>query len=109
LKPQRPQGEKLAEPLRVLALFGWRRRKVSYAVRHERFPSASRPERKRGLLQLLKTEIFDFPRAAEAEVTLINDRKIDPTSTHFVFKTFDLRIVVGVSFQPRRFDNNHPP
>jgi len=47
--------------------------------------------------------------AAEAEVTLINDRKIDPTSTHFVFKTFDLRIVVGVSFQPRRFDNNHPP
>jgi hypothetical protein len=26
--------------------------------------------------------------AAEAEVTLINDKKMDPTSTHFVFKRF---------------------
>jgi len=26
--------------------------------------------------------------AAEAEVTLISDKKMDPTSTHFVFKRF---------------------
>ena len=37
--------------------------------------------------------------AAEAEVTLINDKKMDPTSTHSVFKTLCfLRIVVGFSF-----------
>ena len=48
--------------LAVLALFGWRRRKVSYAVSHERFPRASRPERERGPSQLLVTEILDFSR-----------------------------------------------
>ena len=37
--------------------------------------------------------------AAEAEVTLINDKKMDPTSTHSVFKTLCfLRVVVGFSF-----------
>ena len=29
-----------------------------------------------------------FLDAAEAEVTLISDKKMDPTSTHFVFKRF---------------------
>jgi hypothetical protein len=46
----------------VLALFGWRRRKVSYAVSHERFPRALRPEWERGPSQLLVTEILDFSR-----------------------------------------------
>ena len=48
----------------TIALVGWRGRKVGYAVRHKRFSRASRPERKRGHLQLLKTEIFDFPRCS---------------------------------------------
>jgi hypothetical protein len=33
--------------------------------------------------------------AAEAEVTLINDKKIDPISAHFVLKLVSLRVVVG--------------
>jgi hypothetical protein len=48
--------------LAVLALFGWRRRKVSYAVGHERFARASRPEWERGPSQLLVTEILDLSR-----------------------------------------------
>ena len=37
--------------------------------------------------------------AAEAEVMLINDKKMDPTSTHFVFKPLCfLRVVVGFLF-----------
>jgi hypothetical protein len=38
--------------------------------------------------------------AAEAEVTLINDKKTDPTSTQFVFNhtLCFLRVVVGFSF-----------
>jgi hypothetical protein len=51
--------------LAVLALFGWRRRKVSYAVSHERFPRTP-PVRKRSLLRLLKAEIFDFPRCSRS-------------------------------------------
>jgi hypothetical protein len=46
--------------LAILALVGWHWAKVSYAVSHERFPRAS-PVRKRCLLQLLKTEIFNLP------------------------------------------------
>src|SRR5215831_1553942 len=48
----------------TIALVSWRGRKVGYAVRHKRFSRASRPERKRGHLQLLKTGIFDFPRCS---------------------------------------------
>jgi hypothetical protein len=46
--------------LAILQLFGWRWGVVSDAVSQERFPRAS-PVRKRCLLQLLKTEIFNLP------------------------------------------------
>ena len=70
--------------LAVLALFGWRRRQVSYAVSHERFPRAS-PVRKRRLLRLLKTKYSISLGAAEVGVTLINGKRVIPTSTHFGF------------------------
>ena len=47
--------------------------------------------------------------AAEAEVMLINDKKMDPTSTHFVFKPLFPPRCRRVFISPRRFDNNHPP
>jgi hypothetical protein len=52
--------------------------------------------------------------AAEAEVTLINDKKTDPTSTQFVFNhtLCFLRVVVGFSFHhdaPQQSSTLKPP
>ena len=70
--------------LAVLALFGWRWLKVSYAVSHERFPRAP-PVGSVARCACSKQNSSISLGAAKAEVTLISAKKVIATSTHLGF------------------------